>query len=345
MHKPATLKDIAKVAGVSAVTVHKALYSKDGVGENTRKKILDIADNLNYTVNAAASSLKRKVVHIAAIFRGRSMPRNFFFHKMWDGVERAERNLRDYRLRIQRIECEDSWESQDVILREIARTREVDGAILHCWDETRLDDAINLLHERDIPIVTANSDAPRSKRIACVSAPNERVGSLAAEVLGQLAPGGRYIIAGGTKPAENLAANRRGFAAYLKAAHPDTPFTEIYNYHRSPSQFSDDLTNALKGAPDITGIFAITARDTYNVCETVRNLGTSGRVKIVGSDVFEEMKPFFADNTLHASIWKDQQSQAERAVILLHQYLSGRPMSVEPIRIGVIMRNNIDDYL
>jgi LacI family transcriptional regulator len=345
MYKPATLKDIAKMAGVSAVTVHKALNSKEGVGEETRKKILDIAGDLNYTVNVAASSLKKKAVQIAAVFRGRAIPRNFFFHKMWDGVERAERGLRDYHVRIKRIECVDTWESQDEILRGIARDGGVDGVILHCWDETRLDGAINLLHDNGVPVVTANSDAPNSKRIACVSAPNERVGSLAAELLGHIAPSGRYLVAGGTKPAENLAANRRGFASYMRAFSPGAPFTEIYNCHKSPGQFSDDLTRAIGEAPDVAGIFAVTARDTYNVCEIVRELGVSNKVKIVGSDVFEEMKPFFEDGTLHASIWKDQQSQAERAVILLHQYLLGHPMRVEPIRLGIIMKNNIDDYL
>ena len=333
------------MAGVSAVTVHKVLYAKDGVGETTRKKVLDIAGDLDYTVNIAASSLKRKAVEIAAIFRGKAIPRNFFFHKMWDGIERAERNLRDYHVRITRIECQDNWESQDNILREIARTHSADGAILHCVDETKLDDAIDLLYKQGIPVVTANSDAPNSKRIACVSAPNERVGSLAAEVLGNIAPAGRKVVAGGIKPAENLAANRRGFASYMKKFQPDETLTEIYNYHQSPNQFSGDLTRALLQSPDITGIYAITARDTYNVCKTVSELGLSGRVKIVGSDVFEEMKPFFSDDTLHAAIWKDQQSQAEHAVIMLHQYLSGRPLRVEPIRLGVIMKNNIDDYL
>jgi LacI family transcriptional regulator len=345
MFKRATLKDIARRAGVSAVTVHKVLYSKEGVGEGTRKKILDIAGDLDYSVNVAASSLKRKAVQIAAIFRGKAIPRNFFFHKMWDGVERAERNLRDYRVRITRHECGDTWESQDMILRELAATPGIDGVILHCWDETKLDDSIGLLHERGIPVVTVNADAPGSKRIACVSAPNERIGSLAAEVLGRFAPNGRMLVAGGTKPAENLAANRRGFISYMKTAYPDTPFAEIFNYHISQNQFAEDLEDAMKNLPDVTGIYAITARDTFIACETIRRLGLSGRVKIVGSDVFEEMMPFFHDETLHASIWKDQQSQAERAVFLLHQYLSGRPLRIEPIRLGVIMKNNIEDYL
>jgi LacI family transcriptional regulator len=344
MEKRTTLKDIAKRAGVSAVTVHKVLYSKDGVSDNTRKKILGIADDMEYSVNMAASSLKRKAIRIAAVFRGKYEPRNFFFHKMWEGVDRAERRLSDYRVRIIRIECEDNWESQDAILRGVARKGEVDGVILHCWDETKLEGAIDNLFEAGIPVVTVNSDAPASKRVACVSAPNERVGRLAAEVLGCIMPEGRALLAGGIKPAENLAANRRGFSSYMRSVHPSTEITEIYNYHTTPHQFTDSLRKALAGT-DITGIYAITARDTYNTCKTVAELGLSSRVRIVGSDVFDEMKPFFGDGTLDASIWKDQQSQAERAVTALHQYLSGQPIKVEPIRLGVIMKNNFNDYL
>jgi LacI family transcriptional regulator len=344
MDKRATLKDIAKRAGVSAVTVHKVLYSKEGVSDDTRKKILDIAGDMEYSVNMAASSLKRKAIRIAAIFRGKYEPRNFFFHKIWEGIDRAEHRLRDYRVRIIRIECEDNWENQDAILRMLTRNSDIDGVILHCWDETKLEDAIDNLFKEGIPVVTVNSDAPASKRVACVSAPNERVGMLAAEVLGYIMPKGRALLAGGIKPAENLAANRRGFSSYMQSVHPSTEITEIYNYHTSPHQFTDNLRKALADT-DITGIYAITARDTYNTCKTVAELGLSARVRIVGSDVFEEMKPFFDDGTLDASIWKDQRSQAERAVTALHQYLLGQPIKVEPIKLGVIMKNNFYDYL
>jgi ABC-type sugar transport system substrate-binding protein len=71
----------------------------------------------------------------------------------------------------------------------------------------------------------------------------------------------------------------------------------------------------------------------------------SGRIKVIGSDAFEEMEPFFDDGTLYASIWKDPKSQEERAVMLLYQHLSGRPMSVEPVKIGIVMKNNLEDYL
>lgn len=57
MPKP-TLKDIAQAAGVSAMTVSKALNGKPGVSDNRRREICDIAERMNYTPNLIAKSLR-----------------------------------------------------------------------------------------------------------------------------------------------------------------------------------------------------------------------------------------------------------------------------------------------
>jgi LacI family transcriptional regulator/LacI family purine nucleotide synthesis repressor len=52
-----TIKDIAKVAGVSVTTVSRALNGYSDVNEKTRKKIKDIANELKYSPNVMARSL------------------------------------------------------------------------------------------------------------------------------------------------------------------------------------------------------------------------------------------------------------------------------------------------
>ncbi|MDR1378336.1 MAG: LacI family DNA-binding transcriptional regulator [Synergistaceae bacterium] len=345
MAKRATLRDVAIKAGVSAVTVHKVLYDKEGVGAETRKKILAIAQNMDYSVNEAASSLKRKALHVAVVLQSMSNPQNFFFRKMWDGIGIAEQKLNDYRVQVTRLECGDEWESQERILYDIARHRDEDGVILHCWDETRLNAVIDYLSERGVPVVTVNSDAIGSKRVAFVSAPNGRIGRLAAEMMGRLlSSGGRVLVAGGHEMAENARDNRCGFQSYLKMCRPKISLTELYNFG-DQEEFLARLVSSIKNLPDVSGLYAITARDTYSVCTAIRDLGMSGRIKVIGSDAFAELSPFFDDDTLHASIWKDPESQAEQAMILLYQYLSNRPMSVGRIKTGIIMKNNLEDYL
>lgn len=55
-----TVKDIARMAGVSHTTVLKALNNKPKVGAETRERILKIAQEHNYTVNVNASNLALK---------------------------------------------------------------------------------------------------------------------------------------------------------------------------------------------------------------------------------------------------------------------------------------------
>lgn len=345
MEKRATLRDIAREANVSAVTVHKAIYDKSGVSMETRNKILEIASRMNYSVNTAASSLKRNAIHIAVVLQSLSNPENFFFRKMWEGIAKAEQELHDYRVRISRFECEDDWLTQEARLVEIGQRNDIDGVILHPSDETKLNAAIDFLWNKNIPVVTANSDASSSKRVANISARNDRIGALAAELLGRLIPnGGRVFVVGGNKTAENLRANRRGFNTCFSEIKPSVRVTNIYNFSDSP-RFKREFTKAVADYPDLAGVYAATSRDTYLACEILSKYGLSGKIRLVGSDAFEEMRPFFANDTLQATICKDQETQAKQAVLQLYNYLTGRPLSHEPIKVSIVMYNNIDDYL
>ncbi|MDR0841784.1 MAG: LacI family transcriptional regulator [Christensenellaceae bacterium] len=55
--KRVTIKDIAKVAGVSYATVSRALSGNSEIGEKTREMVLRICDEMGYTVNYMARSM------------------------------------------------------------------------------------------------------------------------------------------------------------------------------------------------------------------------------------------------------------------------------------------------
>jgi len=61
--KRASIKDIARIAGVSVATVSYVLNKKEGqrIGEETKKKIFDIAETLNYVPNRIAKSLQNNI--------------------------------------------------------------------------------------------------------------------------------------------------------------------------------------------------------------------------------------------------------------------------------------------
>jgi DNA-binding LacI/PurR family transcriptional regulator len=68
------MTDIARLAGVSASTVSRALNGSPLIPEATRSRIIELARSLNYRVNVGAANLrKRDVQTVGVMFLGESM--------------------------------------------------------------------------------------------------------------------------------------------------------------------------------------------------------------------------------------------------------------------------------
>jgi len=64
---PLTLKDIARMVGVSESTVSRAINNKPGVGEKTRAEIMKVVRENNFRPNQLAQGLAKKETHIIAL--------------------------------------------------------------------------------------------------------------------------------------------------------------------------------------------------------------------------------------------------------------------------------------
>ena len=68
--KNVTIKDIAKVAKVSYATVSRALSDSNEISSETRKRILNICDEMGYTPNFVARSMVAKQTHLLGLIVG-----------------------------------------------------------------------------------------------------------------------------------------------------------------------------------------------------------------------------------------------------------------------------------
>lgn len=95
-----TIRDIAKAANVSLSTVSKALNNRHDVSQGTRRRILDIADELNFHASTFGKGLKNKrTENIGVIFCRESRPLslNPFYSRVLEGIE-AELAINNYNL-------------------------------------------------------------------------------------------------------------------------------------------------------------------------------------------------------------------------------------------------------
>ncbi len=69
--KRVTIKDVAKVAGVSYATVSRALSGSPEIGEETRQRIIKLSQEMGYTPNSVARSLVVQSTKIFGLLLGR----------------------------------------------------------------------------------------------------------------------------------------------------------------------------------------------------------------------------------------------------------------------------------
>ena len=125
--KPTSL-DIAYWAGVSQPTVSRALRGSPMVNPETRKRILEIARQLNYKVDKNASSLRlRNAGTLALLFFEDPTPDdsliNPFFHSMLGSITRACA-LRGYDLLVSFQQLSTDWQA------DYEDSNKADGIIL-----------------------------------------------------------------------------------------------------------------------------------------------------------------------------------------------------------------------
>lgn len=70
-----TIKDIARISGVSITTVSRVLNDRPDVSDESRRRVLDVIESTNYIPNNSARDLvKTKSDSIGLVVRGISNP-------------------------------------------------------------------------------------------------------------------------------------------------------------------------------------------------------------------------------------------------------------------------------
>lgn len=142
-----TIKDIAKAANVSKATVSRVINNKsEGVGEETRNKILQIIKDLNYQPSLIARGLVTKRTNsIGLIIPDITNP---FFPQLARGVEDTAMNS-GYNLFL--CNSDNSTEKENIYLKACAE-KSVDGVILASSISTSKAQC-QVLIEKNIPFI------------------------------------------------------------------------------------------------------------------------------------------------------------------------------------------------
>ncbi len=171
----ATIKDVARLAGVSTTTVSHVINKTRFVAEATQEKVMAAVDELNYAPSAVARSLKCNSTRTIGMLVTQST--NLFFSEVIDGVESY-----CYRQGYTLILCNTGgiYEKQRDYIRMLAEKR-VDGMLVMCSDLT--EELLQMLEKHsDIPKVIMDW-GPESSQADKIIDNSEEGGYLATKYL------------------------------------------------------------------------------------------------------------------------------------------------------------------
>ncbi len=150
--KTATIRDVAKLAGVGLGTVSRVLNASAGVSEVTRQRVLAAIDELNFVPNPAARKLSvGRTLNIAVIVPFFTRPS---FIERLRGIESCL-SKSAYNLTLFNVETP---QRRDTCIREVPRGDRVDGMILLSLPPR--DDDLPYLAKTSIPIVLVDANHP-----------------------------------------------------------------------------------------------------------------------------------------------------------------------------------------
>lgn len=261
------MADIARLAGVSVSTVSRALADSSLVNEETRKRVVELARSLNYTVNVAAKNLRLKqntTVSVVVPFDADSRQHltDPFFLSLIGSLADVLTD-RGFEMLLSRVDAS----RLDLAAAPYETGRAAGLILVGQWHHH---DQLNAMAMRGVPLVVWGGQLP-SQVYATVGSDNVQGGALVTAHL--LAQGARRIAFFGDWELPEIALRRAGF----DQAHADAGVKPPSKLSR-PSPFVEqaiveDVQALVAGGQAFDAIFAASDLMAMTVIHTLRRLG------------------------------------------------------------------------
>lgn len=240
------MKDIARDLGVSLMTVSKALRSHSDISEETRRKVLKRARELNYRPNWVARSLVTRRTYMVGLVIPDLM--HSFFAEVAKGIGRKFEPL-GYQIVIS-----NSNENPDAELREVEALldRSVDGIIIAPAEASGKGELFRRLQGHKIPYVLIDR-MPGGFGGHFIGAKDEEIGVMATEHLIQR---GCRRIAHLRGPANSTGQGRlRGYHRALAKHQLQTRPEYVVSGQHEDSTGYEGMRKLLRLSPQPDGVF------------------------------------------------------------------------------------------
>ena len=191
-----------------------------------------------------------------------------------------------------------------------------DGIAVAPSDPKAMEATIQAAMDAGIPVITLDTDAPDSVRLAYVGTSNLAAGVVAGQEMAKLLPDGGTVAFGtGSLTALNSLERMEGFR---QGMGDNITVVEPVNNDKEDSATALELANAtLVAHPDLAGAFGVYAYNGPAWAKAVKEQGKEGEVKIVAFDATDEHIAFLKEGVIDVLVAQREYFQGYKSVELL----------------------------
>jgi ribose transport system substrate-binding protein len=220
----------------------------------------------------------------------------------------------------------------------------VDGIAISCLNGDLLTDAIDRAVDAGIPVVTWDSDAPKSKRLTFYGVNDVEGGRALGEGLAKLLDGSGRIAIITALGADNLQKRLDGAKEAL-GRHPGIEIVEVFDIKDDAVRVAEVIASATQRYPDLDGWLSVGGWPVF-VRNALDPVDTT-RTKVVAFDTIPPAPDLLKAGKVQLLVGQKYFGWGEQSVRLLKRLADGEQLDkvYHYSGIDIVTRDNVDAYL
>lgn len=265
----------------------------------------------------------------------------------WDAVEKGANEAGEelgIKITYNAPENETQIDEQIRLVQE-AINNNANGIVIAPLDSDKLNDVLAQATDKNIQVITIDSDVSYDGRKTFVGTDNITAGAIAArQAVNLIGDDGKVAVMAHVEGAQTTIERKGGFVDEMKESYPDIEILDNGYCDGQPDIAKDKTKQLLENNSDVDLIYATNEGTAVGVCQAVEEMGLLGKVRIIGFDSSTTEISYLQKGTIDGLIVQNPFNMGYLGVRNVNKVIDGKTIE-ERIDTGVtyVTMDNLND--
>ena len=333
-----TIRDIAKLAGVSRGTVDRVLHNRGRVDPEVEQRVKAIVHECNYQPSRAAQQLSMRKQKIRIGFLSR-IDQNGFWSIVIRNANRAERELSAYGITVEKRYFDYLPPNAQLEMINELVSLEISALVIVPLDDPIVCRRLQELSDSGILVVLLQSEVSGFEPFCYIGSDYYVGGRTAAGLLHNFTMGqpSKILLLNGSQYLSSNYLRRKGFLDELAAYGTSFDTIESGDITSDPEYAYHQARQLLEDHPEITSVYTV-PDSAASVSRAIQDAGRVGKIVHIGFGMTDATRPYILDGSLSAIIGHRAEQQGYLPFSILLDHFSG---GLVPETRRILMLNDI----